>query len=132
MDDFVTEIGHPSLTVKTFGITDTGRVRSSNEDQFLIAELTKTMRVWHTSLPEPKAQFGDQRGHLFLVADGMGGHLAGEQASALAVIAIEQFTLNTFKWFFDANGPDAQRVLTQFQAAQIGRASCRERGQQSA
>src|SRR4029079_3507416 len=52
-----------------------------------------------------------------LVADGMGGHRTGEAASALAVVAIEQFTLNTFKWFFDSNGPDAQKVLTQFQAA---------------
>ena len=111
------ESGRPSLAVKAFGITDTGRVRPSNEDQFLIAELTKTMRIWHTSLPEPKTQFGDEHGHLFLVADGMGGHRAGEQASALAVVAIEQFTLNTFKWFFHADAPDAQRVLTQFQTA---------------
>lgn len=103
--------------MKSYGVTDTGRVRTSNEDQFLIAELTKAMRVWQTSLPERKAQFGDERGHLFMVADGMGGHLAGEHASALAVLAIEQFTLNTFKWFFDTNAPDAQRVLAQFQTA---------------
>jgi hypothetical protein len=69
------------------------------------------MRIWQTSLPEPKAQFGVDRGHLFLVADGMGGHRTGEVASALAVVAIEQFTLNTFKWFFDSNGPDASRSL---------------------
>jgi PPM family protein phosphatase len=116
-DESVTRHLHRALTVKAFGVTDKGRVRPTNEDQFLSAELTKAMRVWQTSLPEPKAQFGDRRGHLFLVADGMGGHRAGEQASALAVVAIEQFTLNTFKWFFDSNGPDAQRVLTQFQTA---------------
>src|SRR6476659_4827688 len=109
--------GHRALAVKAFGITDKGRVRPSNEDQFLSAELTKAMRIWQTSLPEPKLQFGGERGHLFLVADGMGGHRAGELASALAVVAIEQFTLNTFKWFFDANGAEAQRVLTQFQTA---------------
>ena len=117
MNEPGTEIGRLSLAVKAFGLTDTGRVRPSNEDQFLIAELTKTMRLWHTSLPEPKTQFGDEHGHLFLVADGMGGHRAGEQASALAVVAIEQFTLNTFKWFFRSDAPDAQRVLTQFQTA---------------
>lgn len=105
------------MTVKSFGITDRGRVRPANEDQFLTAELTKAMRVWQTSLPERKAQVGDERAHLFLVADGMGGHLAGERASAMAVLAIQEFTLNTFKWFFDSDGPEAQRVLAQFQHA---------------
>jgi len=109
--------GHRALTAKAFGITDKGRVRPSNEDQFLSAELSKGMRIWQTSLPEPKRQFGVERGHLFLVADGMGGHNAGEQASALAVVAIEQFTLNTFKWFFDADKPEAQRVLKGFEMA---------------
>jgi protein phosphatase len=47
----------------------------------------------------------------------MGGHQAGETASALAVVVIEQFTLNTLKWFFASNGPEAQRVLSQFQKA---------------
>jgi serine/threonine protein phosphatase PrpC len=116
-NESVAHADHSALAVKAFGVTDKGRVRPSNEDQFLSAELTKAMRIWQTSLPEPKAQFGMERAHLFLVADGMGGHQAGEQASALAVVAIEQFTLNTFQWFFDANGPEAKRVLTQFQAA---------------
>ena len=111
--------------MKAFGISDTGRVRPTNEDQFLIAELTKTMRIWQTSLPEPKAQFGNERGHLFLVADGMGGHRAGEQASALAVVAIEQFALNTFRWFFHSDKPEAQSALKQFQRAPSGRLSGR-------
>ena len=106
-----------ALAVKAFGITDTGKVRNSNEDQFLIAELSKRMRVWQTSLPEPKLQVGEDRAHLFLVADGMGGHQAGERASSIAVAAIEQFTLNTFRWFFAPDSPGAQKVLTQFQSA---------------
>jgi len=105
------------LTVKTFGITDKGRVRSSNEDHFLIAELTKAMRISQTSLPEAKTQFGEERGHLFLVADGMGGHKGGEHASALAILAIQQFTLNTLKWFFESNRHEAERVLAEFQTA---------------
>jgi PPM family protein phosphatase len=106
-----------ALTVKAFGITDKGKVRTTNEDQFLIAELTKSMRVWQTSLPEPKMQVGEEHAHLFVVADGMGGHRAGEQASGLAVVAIEQFTLNSFKWFLGSTGSDAQKVLAQFQSA---------------
>ena len=110
-----------TLAVKAFGITDTGKVRASNEDQFLIAELTKAMRVWQTSLPEPKVQVGEERAHLFLVADGMGGHRAGERASALAVVAIEQCTLNSFNWFLGSNSGDAQRVLAQFSQRSVRR-----------
>ena len=116
-DESVMPMPPRPLTVKAFGITDKGKVRTTNEDQFLIAELTKAMRVWQTSLPEPKVQVGEERAHLFLVADGMGGHRAGERASALAVVAIEQFTLNTFKWFFGSDGTEAQKVLAQFQSA---------------
>ena len=106
-----------ALCVKAFGITDPGKVRPRNEDQFLITELSKSMRVWQTSLPEPKLQVGEDRAHLFLVADGMGGHHAGERASAIAVAAIEQFTLNNFRWFFNTDSSGAQKVLTQFQIA---------------
>src|SRR5829696_4646187 len=116
-DESVTPTRPLPLTVQAFGVTDKGKVRTTNEDQFLIAELSKAMRVWQTSLPEPKLQVGDERAHLFLVADGMGGHQAGERASAIAVAAIEHFTLNTFRWFFASDGVGAQKVLTQFQTA---------------
>lgn len=118
--DRVTTPAEPQLkplVATAFGITDKGKVRSANEDQFLIAELSKAMRIWQTTLPEPKHQLGDERAHLFLVADGMGGHKAGERASALAVAAIEQFTLNSFKWFFSSDNEGAQKVLAQFQSA---------------
>ena len=116
-DESVIPVPPRPLTVKAFGITDKGKVRAANEDQFLIAEFTKAMRVWQTSLAGPQLQVGEEHAHLFLVADGMGGHRAGERASALAVVAIEHFTLNTFKWFLGSNDTEAQKVLAQFQSA---------------
>jgi len=105
------------LSVRSFGITDQGKVRPANEDQFLIAELTKTMTIAHTSLRGPSAVLGDERGQLFLVADGMGGHAAGERASALAVAVIEQFTVNTFKWFLQDDDPGPDSAASELAAA---------------
>ena len=105
------------LVVRSYGATDRGRLRPTNEDQFLIADLTKAMHVRQTSLEEPRARFGEQHGHLFLVADGMGGHHAGEHASALAVTLIEQFALNTFRWFMPLTAVHADDVVTDFQEA---------------
>jgi protein phosphatase len=107
----------PSLAVTSFGQTDRGRVRPSNEDQFLVAELRKALRVRQSSLPHDATRYSDERGHLFLVADGMGGHAGGERASTLAVGAIEDFVLNTLKWFFRLRGREEHSVLAEFQAA---------------
>src|SRR5438105_3887001 len=87
----------PRLAVRSHGRTDPGRVRASNEDQFLIATLTRALRV-QTSLPQQALQCGPPQGHLLAVADGVGGNKAGGRASALALRAIEGFVLDTLNW----------------------------------
>lgn len=114
----------PSLTVHSFGLTDPGKVRATNEDQFLIAVLLKALHVQGTSLPHPKVQHSNDRSYLFVVADGMGGHAGGEQASALAIDSVETFMLETFKWFFQIKGKEEDRVLGEFRSA-LGRAHAR-------
>jgi protein phosphatase len=107
----------PTVTVHSFGLTDRGKVRDSNEDQFLIAELARTLWVRQTSLPQPQTQYGRNRGHIFLVADGMGGHRAGQVASALSVTTIETFVLHLLKRFSNLHAADEPAVLKDFQAA---------------
>jgi protein phosphatase len=106
-----------ALTVRSFGLTHPGKVRPKNEDHFLISELSKTMWISQSSLPQPEMQRGAERGHLFLVADGMGGHQAGEQASSLTLATIEAFVLDSLKWFFPLEGAEEKAVASEFQTA---------------
>jgi serine/threonine protein phosphatase PrpC len=107
----------PPLRADSFGMTERGLVRPTNQDQFLIATLTKAMRIRQSSLPQARAQYGDEAGNIFLVADGMGGEKGGERASALAVRTIEDFLLNALKWFFHLRGPEKDNVVAEFQEA---------------
>ncbi len=61
------------MEVQATGLTHVGRQRQHNEDSYLVAD--------------------DAR--LFLVADGMGGHAAGEIASRIAVDSISEFIIHT-------------------------------------
>src|SRR5438552_18139613 len=58
-------------------LTDIGRVRKTNEDAVAFVTPSKD---------DPAAS----RGFLILVADGMGGHAAGEVASALAIEVVQE------------------------------------------
>lgn len=108
---------HRPLAVRSAGLTHRGQVRSANEDNFLIAELAKAMRIQESSMEPGGVRYSDDRGHLFLVADGMGGHRAGEQASSLTLATIERFVLNTLKWFFHLEDGEGRNLLADFQAA---------------
>jgi len=112
------------LSVHSFGLTDQGQVRESNEDQFLIAVLVKALQIERTSLPQPTVQRSNDRSYLFVVADGMGGHAGGEQASALAIGSVETFILETFMWFAHCRDQGQDRVLADFKSA-LGQANAR-------
>ena len=86
-----------SVTISVFAQTDVGRVRQNNEDNFLVADLTRsTFRTAteHGPLGQSLATItvGD-KGFVAAVSDGMGGALAGEVASDMAVKAVRQLML---------------------------------------
>ncbi len=106
------------LNVRSHGRTDPGLKRSNNEDQFLIAALSKALQVQGSSMEQPDVTFGDPLGHLFLVADGCGGHAGGEKASQLAVRSIEQFVVDTLNWCAQLRpAAEGDGLLGEFQKA---------------
>ncbi len=72
-----------SADISSYSYTHTGKVRGDNQDA-----------VW---LCNPNDEFTSKVGHLYGIADGMGGYAHGEVASTLA---LETF----FETFYEANG----------------------------
>ena len=78
------------IVVKLFGRTDVGQIREHNEDNFLVADLTKKTR---TLLEADRTYAVGPSGTILGVCDGMGGAAAGEVASQLAVdIIVERMS----------------------------------------
>jgi protein phosphatase len=74
-----------AINVKVFGVSDMGRVRKNNEDNFVVCNLT-TGEVGLT--PPLRRHTLGHRGSLFMVADGMGGEAGGEIASQICVLTV--------------------------------------------
>src|SRR5258708_15248254 len=78
------------IRLKLFGRTDVGQIREHNEDNFLVADLTRKSR---SLMETDRIQNVAERGTVMGVCDGMGGAAAGEVASQLAVdIIYEKLT----------------------------------------
>lgn len=84
------------------GESHVGMVRDKNEDQFLIADLKKSVIIHHTSLSydDETELLGGSQAKLLLVADGVGGNAAGDRASSLALESVVQYLLNAMHWVF--------------------------------
>jgi protein phosphatase len=107
------------FVLRSFGLSDRGRVRPSNEDRFAVVELARTMYVHQTNVPQAAARYSSHRAHAFLVADGVGGSKAGDVASALTVEAVEEFFLNTLKRFSNLQAGEAPNALQELQGALV-------------
>lgn len=70
------------IRIQVFGRTDVGQIREHNEDNFLIADLTRGSRQLDDA---DRRQIVGDHGTVLGVCDGMGGAAAGEVASQLAV-----------------------------------------------
>jgi protein phosphatase len=89
-----------------------GKVRENNEDHFLISRVERSLETVKTNLPTGLIpQRFAEVGYGMLVADGMGGHQAGEIASRLAISTLVNLVLHTPDWILRLGKPEAEQVM---------------------
>lgn len=79
---FIRGFNKEKLFIEYAGSSDIGLVRTENQDSYGI-------------FTSSGLNLDSERGHLFVVADGMGGHVGGKEASSLAVSTINEIYANS-------------------------------------
>ncbi len=103
----------PSVHFDFAAFSHPGKVRSNNEDHFLVSQMGRSFDVISSNMPE-----GDLPNHLnevaygMVVADGMGGMAAGEKASWLAIRTGVQLVLNSPVWATRIDDPAADQLIS--------------------
>ncbi|HEX2609906.1 MAG TPA: protein phosphatase 2C domain-containing protein, partial [Gemmatimonadales bacterium] len=99
--------------IDVYGVTHPGKVRSENQDHFLICSLRKQVDIRMTSLPEADRLMADPQRLAFvaMVADGVGGGAKGAEASRFALEAVMQYVTNSMQSYYAANRQDEGRLI---------------------
>jgi serine/threonine protein phosphatase PrpC len=98
--------------IDAWGVTHTGKVRTENQDHFLLGSVHKRVQLQLTSLPDAqRARFGDERlAVVAMVADGVGGGVGGAEASAIALEAAMEYVTSSTTCFLSLTEKDGHPI----------------------
>jgi PPM family protein phosphatase len=92
--------------------SDKGLVRKNNEDRYLALKVTRSTTSVLTNIDAAQLQFvPEQTRWSLVVADGMGGHAAGEVASTLALTLAVKLAQQGTQWFVEIGDQEAKAVI---------------------
>jgi len=109
--------------IDVHGLTHPGRVRTENQDHFLVCALRRQTVVQLTSLPDPDRLMGESErvGLLMMVADGVGGGNRGAEASRIALEGVAHYVSGSMRCYYAAGSTDDREI---FEALQEGALQC--------
>jgi serine/threonine protein phosphatase PrpC len=104
-----------------FGITHVGKVRTENQDHFLVATVHPELILHETSLPTPQTLpiHGSRLATVMLVADGVGGSTGGREASQLAIESIMKYVSSTLRCYHAAGSSEEEEFVDALRAAAL-------------
>jgi protein phosphatase len=98
--------------IDIYGLTHPGKVRPNNEDHFLVCALQRRTEVFCTSLPNPASLGGNGRiAMLGMVADGVGGAVAGEEASRMALEGVTRYVSQALRCYYSSDPDDDEEFI---------------------
>jgi serine/threonine protein phosphatase PrpC len=109
--------------IDVYGLTHPGKVRTENQDHFLICALKKQMVIRLTSLPDADNLMAEPErlASLAMVADGVGGGAKGAEASRIALEAVAKYVSSSMRCYY-AQGSADDRELSK--TLQEGASEC--------
>jgi protein phosphatase len=110
-----TPVAFSSLVQIDIGaVSDQGKVRTSNQDAFLVFRASRCWEKICTNLPaEDLPDRHEECAYVMAVADGMGGAAAGGVASRLALCTGVNLFLNAVKWALKLDNPEERELELQ-------------------
>lgn len=102
-----------------YGLTHPGKVRSDNQDHFLICALRKQMVVQQTSIAMTDHLIADSQrlALLMMVADGVGGGAKGAEASRLALEGVSRYVASSMQCYYAAQAAHDPELAQALEAA---------------
>jgi protein phosphatase len=119
--------------IDVYGLTHTGKVRTENQDHFLLSSIHKHVEILSTSLNEGQlSPLGDERvAFIAMVADGVGGGEGGVEASATALQNALEYVVHSMDCYYRTDATEAAFIAELQETAEACHQAVLERARQN-